>query len=107
MKSQKQQSMVIFFALMAVIGGTFMKARVRCAAQKRTGSFGKKRKTAVSVRYKKVSFEDPMTASFSASVADAIHHAKVNGSPVARYDRATKRSYLEYPDGSRVYRNEA
>ena len=28
---------------------------------------------------------------------------KIQGLPVARYDSATKRAYLEYPDGRREY----
>lgn len=46
---------------------------------------------------------DPMTASFSRAVSNAINTAKANGNPVARYDRVSGRSYMEYPDGKKVY----
>lgn len=50
---------------------------------------------------------DPMTADFQKSVSYAIHKAQISGKPVARYDREHMQSYLEYPDGRKVYRNEA
>ncbi|MGM9581618.1 MAG: hypothetical protein ACI3U2_10345 [Anaerovibrio sp.] len=38
-----------------------------------------------------------------AAVRAAIHRAEVCKKPVARYDVATKRAFLEFPDGSRKY----
>lgn len=107
MKRQNKQSLIVFSTVLVFVGGALMKVRVKTADRKRAGALGKKTKVMASARYRKMRSVDPMTASFSASVADAIHHAKMRGNPVARYDRAAKRSYLEYPDGSRVYRDEA
>ena len=38
-----------------------------------------------------------------AAVRSAIYRAKVCKKPVARYDVATKRAFLEFADGSRKY----
>ncbi len=40
---------------------------------------------------------------FVAAVQDGIVQNKQNGFPVARYDTASKRAYLESPDGTREY----
>ena len=37
------------------------------------------------------------------AVREAIKKAKVTKNPIAKYDNETKRPYLEYPDGKRVY----
>ena len=47
--------------------------------------------------------EDKMTQSFRASVDRSIRRKQRNNHPVARYDIAARRAYLEYPDGSRRY----
>ena len=39
----------------------------------------------------------------AAAVKSAIYRAKVCKKPVARYDVATKRAFLEFADGSRKY----
>ncbi len=41
----------------------------------------------------------------NAAVKAAIERAKICKKPIARYDAATKRAYLEYADGSREYAN--
>ena len=38
-----------------------------------------------------------------AAVRSAIYRAKVCKKPIARYDVATKRAFLEFADGSRKY----
>ena len=38
-----------------------------------------------------------------AAVKSAIYRAKVCKKPIARYDVATKRAFLEFADGSRKY----
>lgn len=53
-----------------------------------------------------LSGQDAMTRSFSHAVSNAVASAKQNGNPVARYDRQLRKSYLEYPDGHKVYRDE-
>ena len=42
-------------------------------------------------------------ASFSKAVKRSIDSTKKRGNPVARYDIQSKRAYLEYPDGKKVY----
>lgn len=37
------------------------------------------------------------------AVKAALHKAKVCKKPIARYDSETKKSYIEYPDGTRKY----
>ena len=44
-----------------------------------------------------------MDARATFAVHEAIRKAKVTNKPVARFDNKTKRPYLEYPDGKRVY----
>lgn len=44
--------------------------------------------------------------SFAAAVENAILKNKSNGNPIARYDAARKKPYMEYPDGRRVYADE-
>ena len=39
----------------------------------------------------------------AAAVKSALYRAKVCKKPVARYDVATKRAFLEFADGSRKY----
>ena len=51
----------------------------------------------------RLSKHDPMTESFSKAVSSAVSTAKANGNPVARYDRQIGKSYMEYPDGRKVY----
>jgi hypothetical protein len=39
----------------------------------------------------------------SAAVKAAIDKAKVCNKPVAKYDKAIKKAYLEYPNGEKKY----
>jgi hypothetical protein len=48
---------------------------------------------------------DDITNAFRASVREDIADAKRNGQPVARYDAAEKRAFIEHPDGTREYVN--
>ncbi|MBT9141461.1 MAG: hypothetical protein DDT30_02053 [Dehalococcoidia bacterium] len=50
--------------------------------------------------------EDDITNAFQAAVQREIVGKKQKGIPVARYDGETRRAYLEYPDGTRVYAKE-
>lgn len=38
-----------------------------------------------------------------AAVKSAIERAKVCKKPIARYDPVAKKTYMEYPDGTRKY----
>ncbi len=44
-----------------------------------------------------------ITGAFEAAVHSDITKKRQNGFPVARYDTAGKRAYLEQPDGTREY----
>ena len=44
-----------------------------------------------------------ITRAFEASVQDDIADMQQKGIPVARYDSKSKRTYLEYADGTREY----
>ncbi|MCR5782301.1 MAG: hypothetical protein K6G90_06130 [Clostridia bacterium] len=47
--------------------------------------------------------EDELEEVFSEAAKLVIEKKKLKGVPIARYDLDTKKAYLEYPDGSRVY----
>ncbi len=47
--------------------------------------------------------EDELEEIFSEAAKLLIKKKKLKGVPVARYDLETKRAYLEYPDGRKVY----
>ena len=47
-----------------------------------------------------------ITKAFETAVKDEIAEHQQNGSPVAKYDAASKRAYLELPNGTREYVNE-
>ena len=47
--------------------------------------------------------DDELTHIFKESIRIDDEIRKIKGLPVARYDDETKRAYLEYPDGRRVY----
>lgn len=51
--------------------------------------------------------ETRMIRSFERAVSSAVYHAHASGNPVARYDRDLAVPYLEFPDGRKVYQNEA
>lgn len=44
-----------------------------------------------------------ITQSFTAAVKQEIKNKQEKGLPVARYDKKSKRAYLEYPDGTKEY----
>ncbi|MDR2711641.1 MAG: type II toxin-antitoxin system RelB/DinJ family antitoxin [Clostridiales bacterium] len=46
-----------------------------------------------------------ITSVFDAAVRDGVAEKQRKGSPVARYDAASKRAYLENADGTREYVN--
>lgn len=46
---------------------------------------------------------DKLTPLFRMGIHHAIEEAKAKGLPIARYDDAIKKAYLEYPDGIREY----
>ena len=46
---------------------------------------------------------DPVERRMREAVNAKVSAVKSSGSPVALYDGAQKRPFLEYPDGSRVY----
>jgi len=41
--------------------------------------------------------------SFQNAAKDMLEHERTQGHPIALFDKEKKRSYLEYPDGMRVY----
>lgn len=49
----------------------------------------------------------PQTAQLASAAVDSIRkavaHRVADGSPVARYDQASRRAFIEYPDGRREY----
>ena len=47
--------------------------------------------------------DDTLTTLFRMAVRHAIEEKLAKGLPVARYDKASKKAYLEYPDGRREY----
>ena len=47
--------------------------------------------------------DDELTHRFKESVRIDDEIRRIKGLPVARYDKKTKRAYLEYPDGRREY----
>ena len=44
-----------------------------------------------------------ITSAFDAAARNEVAEIRRKGSPVARYDTASKRAYLEYADGTREY----
>ncbi len=49
---------------------------------------------------------DELTVRFRNAVMLERVKKKLLGIPVARYDKETRRAYLEYPDGRRVYEDD-
>ena len=47
--------------------------------------------------------DEELTRLFKESIRIDDEIRKIKGLPVARYDRETKRAFLEYPDGRREY----
>ncbi len=47
--------------------------------------------------------DEELTQRFKESIRLDNEERRIKGLPVAKYDRATKRAYLEYPDGRREY----
>ena len=47
-----------------------------------------------------------MERGFKSAVTGAIDRHRSDGYPIALYDKAKKRPYLEYPDGRREYTDE-
>jgi addiction module RelB/DinJ family antitoxin len=47
-----------------------------------------------------------ITSAFDAAVRSEVAENRRKGYPVARYDAASKRAYLEFADGTREYVNE-
>lgn len=47
--------------------------------------------------------DEDMTRLFKESIRLDDEIRKIKGLPVARYEKETKRAYLEYPDGRREY----
>lgn len=47
--------------------------------------------------------DDEMTERFKESIRIDNEIREILGAPTAKYDAKTKRAYLEYPDGRRVY----
>lgn len=47
--------------------------------------------------------EARMTRSFERAVSAAVRQTHAAGNPVARYDRSLGATYLEFPDGRKVY----
>lgn len=47
--------------------------------------------------------DEELTHLFKESIRIDDEVRRIKGLPVARYDDETKRAYLEYPDGRRVY----
>ena len=50
--------------------------------------------------------DDELTKRFEESIRIAEEIRSIKGLPQARYDRETRRAYLEYPDGRREYTDE-
>lgn len=47
--------------------------------------------------------EDDLDVVFAEAAKLVIQKKKLKGVPISRYDLETKRAYLEYPDGRKVY----
>ena len=47
--------------------------------------------------------DDELTVRFKESIRIDNEIRKIKGLPVAKYDKVTKRAYLEYPDGRKEY----
>ena len=47
--------------------------------------------------------DEELTERFKAAVKIDMEICKIKGLPIAYYDVKSKRAYLEYPDGKRVY----
>ena len=47
--------------------------------------------------------DEELTERFKAAVKIDMEICKIKGLPIAYYDVKSKRAYLEYPDGRRVY----
>ncbi len=47
--------------------------------------------------------DEELTQRFKESIRLDNEERRIKGLPVAKYDRSTKRAYLEYPDGRREY----
>jgi len=47
--------------------------------------------------------DEELTFRFKESIRIDNEIRKIKGLPIAKYDRATKQAYLEYPDGRREY----
>lgn len=47
--------------------------------------------------------DEELTKKFEASINEDIEFCKSNGLPVAGYDNESKKAYLEYPNGKKVY----
>ena len=47
--------------------------------------------------------DDELTRLFKESIRLDDEVRRIKGLPVARYEKETKRAYLEYPDGRREY----
>ncbi len=50
--------------------------------------------------------DDDLVRRFEEAVRQANEESKAQGLPVTGYDRVRKASYIEYPDGRRVYGDE-
>ena len=53
----------------------------------------------------RTSEDKEMDARARTAVHAVINKAKVCKTPIAKYDNKTKKAYLEYPDGKKVYGN--
>ena len=51
--------------------------------------------------------DDELTYRFKESIRIDDEIRRIKGLPVARYDLERRQSYLEYPDGTREYREKA
>ncbi len=49
--------------------------------------------------------DEELTNRFKESIRIDDEIRRIKGLPVARYEKETKRAYLEYPDGRREYVN--
>ena len=47
--------------------------------------------------------DEELTERFKASIRIDDEIRRIKGAPCPRYDKKTKRAYLEYPDGKREY----
>ena len=47
--------------------------------------------------------DEELTERFKEAIRIENEIKKAKGAPIARYDRESKRAYLEYPDGRREY----